>query len=134
MGRPSKFTPVLAERLLSLVIEHGSLARALASASDLPVERTVYRWLAENEEFRQDYVRAREAGDEPVADEMERIVYDPELPSDQKRVMVDTLKWLLARRAPKKWGDKVAHELTGAGGGPMQYVVVTGLPDANGDD
>lgn len=116
MGRPSKYNPELAERILRLLSEHGSLVKAIASADDLPSERTVYRWLVDHEEFRQNYTRAREAGDEPAADEIERIAYDPTLPADQKRVMIDSLKWLLARRTPKKWGDKVQTEHSGAVG------------------
>lgn len=129
MARPSKYNPELAERILRLLSEHGSLPKALAAAGDLPAAGTIYRWLVEKPEFREQYTRAREAGDEPVADEIERIAYDTALPSDQKRVMIDSLKWILARRTPKKWGDKVAHEVTGAGGGPVQYMVVTGVPE-----
>lgn len=130
--RPTKYNEEVAERILRLVMEHGSLRKAMEAADDLPSERSVYRWLAENEEFRHRYAHAREAGDEPMADELERIAYDAALPSDQKRVMADTIKWLLARRSPKKWGDKMQH--TGDGGGPVQFTVVTGLPDADGND
>jgi hypothetical protein len=33
---------------------------------------------------------------------------------------VDSLKWHLCKLAPKKYGDKVAAELSGPDGGPIQ--------------
>ena len=36
-----------------------------------------------------------------------------------KRLMVDTLKWKLAKMLPKVYGDKVTQEHTGANGGPI---------------
>jgi excisionase family DNA binding protein len=39
-------------------------------------------------------------------EELRRLAYDPDIPSDQKRIMVDTLKWQKARAAPKRFGDK----------------------------
>lgn len=41
-----------------------------------------------------------------------------------KRLMVDTLKWKLAKMLPKIYGDKVTQEHTGAGGGPIQMAAV----------
>lgn len=106
MGRPSSYSEELAAEVCAAVAEHGSLMKALRENDGLPAERTIYRWLATNEAFRQAYVRAREVGDEPVVEEMRQIAFDPEMPSDQKRVRIDTLKWEIARRSPKKWGDR----------------------------
>jgi hypothetical protein len=48
-----------------------------------------------------------------------------------KRLLVDTLKWKLAKMLPKIYGDKVTQEHTGAGGGPIQMAAVNlkGLSD-----
>lgn len=35
------------------------------------------------------------------------------------RLLADNRKWLLSKLAPKKYGDKVQAELTGADGGPI---------------
>lgn len=37
------------------------------------------------------------------------------------RVAMDGFKWTAARMAAKGWGDKVSHELSGPGGGPIQH-------------
>jgi hypothetical protein len=39
---------------------------------------------------------------------------------DRSRLMVDARKWLAAKLAPKKYGDKVAAEVSGPDGGPIQ--------------
>ena len=41
-----------------------------------------------------------------------------------KRLVVDTLKWKLARMLPKMYGDKVTTEHTGPGGGPVQIAAL----------
>lgn len=111
MGRPSSYTPELAALVCARIAEAGSLTGAIAEddKDELPGERTIYRWLAEREDFRQTYAHARAIGDEPMADEMLRVARDPDMPSDQKRILVDTMKWQLARRSAKKWGDKIQH-------------------------
>jgi hypothetical protein len=39
---------------------------------------------------------------------------------DRSRLMMDARKWLASKLAPKKYGDKVAAELSGPDGGPIQ--------------
>lgn len=78
------------------------------------------------------YVRARSLrGDDhgervaEVVDQMESGEIEP----DVGRAMIDGLKWSAGRMAPKLWGDKVAHEHTGADGGPIQTYDLSKLPD-----
>lgn len=40
-----------------------------------------------------------------------------------KRLQIDTRKWALSKRLPKKYGDKVETVLTGADGGPIQSAI-----------
>lgn len=133
MGRPTDYTPEIAAEVCAAVAEHGSLTAALEAEESLPAERTIYRWLATHTEFRQSYAHAREVGDEPTIERMREIAFDPALPSDQKRVMIDTLKWEVARRSPKKWGDKIDHNHTGG----VTLNVMTGVDgglDGGADD
>jgi hypothetical protein len=50
-----------------------------------------------------------------------------------KRLRVDTQKWLLSKALPKIYGDKVLNEHTGANGGPIQTAAVDlrGLSDTD---
>lgn len=68
------------------------------------------RWLAEREDFRQDYARAREAKADADADGISDIAartlkgeYDPQA----ARVAIDAMKWAAAKMQPKKYGDKI---------------------------
>jgi hypothetical protein len=45
--------------------------------------------------------------------------------------MIDTRKWILAKMAPKKYGDKVIQELSGPDGGPIQSQNLTINLDAS---
>ncbi len=107
-GRPSTYSAKLAAEICAYIAEHKTLRAALKQPG-MPSEATAYRWLAERQEFREMYARAREQGDELDAERMREIAFDQGIPPDQKRVMIDVLKWQMARRSPKKWGDKVQH-------------------------
>ena len=108
----------------------------------MPSAETVRRWLLDNEDFCAQYVRAREVQADRFAEEILEIADDA---SDdwtvgeggkkavdhehvqRSRLRVDTRKWLMARMAPKKYGDKLQH--TGEGGGPIRTEVdLTGIP------
>ena len=133
-GRPSKYSDGLAEEICGLLAEGQSLAE-ICRRNDMPARATVYRWLADDDGFRDRYARAREAQADRFADEILEIaddatndwverhqggetirVVDHEH-IQRSRLRVDARKWLMAKLAPKKYGDSVA--LTGGGGGPM---------------
>lgn len=95
----------------------------------MPSKQTVLAWLAspERADFLAQYVRAREAQADYYAEEIIEISDDDggDVKVDgqgnermdaefvgRSRLRVDTRKWLMARMAPKKYGDKIA--LTGA--------------------
>jgi hypothetical protein len=43
---------------------------------------------------------------------------------DCSRLMVDTRKLLLSKMFPKKYGDKVAAQLSGPDGGPIREALI----------
>jgi hypothetical protein len=79
----------------------------------------VFRWLANNKEFRDQYARAREVQADVLADEILDIADDSSDPA-KARVQIDARKWLAGKLRPKVYGDKVSQEITGADGGPVQ--------------
>ena len=94
----------------------------------MPSVRTVMRWVAERDDYRQDYVRAREAKADADADAIGDIAartlsgeYDPA----SARVAIDALKWAAGKAQPKKYGDKI--DLNHGGG----MVVTIAGPDAD---
>lgn len=142
-GRPSEFTPEIANEICERLIRGESLRSICADdeAGWLPHERTVYRWLETNEAFRQQYAHAREAQADRFVDEIIDIADAPnattnretgetELRDPQRdRLRVDARKWVASKLAPKKYGDKVA--LTDGEGAPLQAAQITiyQLPD-----
>jgi hypothetical protein len=132
VGRPSLYTEPLAAKICRRLAEGESL-RAICADKAMPSAETVRRWLLDNEDFCAQYVRAREVQADRFAEEILEIADDASgdwaVDKDGKktldhehvqrsRLRVDTRKWLMARMAPKKYGDKLQH--TGEGGGPIR--------------
>ena len=69
------------------------------------------------------YARAKECQLEALAEDIVDIADSVEPISDatgKARLQIDSRKWLLSKLVPKKYGDKVTTEHTGAEGGPIQ--------------
>lgn len=83
----------------------------------MPNVSTVIRWLAadgeEPEAFRAQYAHARAMGDDAMAEDIQDIADDGELKPEDRKVRIDARKWLLGKRQPKKYGDKIEHEHKG---------------------
>jgi hypothetical protein len=69
-----------------------------------------YQYIDSNSGAAEQYARARAASLDAMAEEAVGIADDPTIPSDHKRVMVDTRRWFLSKLAPKRYGDHL--ELT----------------------
>lgn len=112
-GRPSDFTQELADEICARIVESDYGLEQICEADDLPSARTVFRWLAANETFRQQYARAKEAQGHVQAD---RGLKDALTATDASlgRLKFDARKWAASKLAPKQYGDKIAH----VGGGP----------------
>jgi hypothetical protein len=101
----------------------------------------VFRWLADPEGapgFREQYARAREAQADYLAEQVREIADTPELGETivtkagggtevhsgdmlgHRRLKIDAYKWLAAKLAPKRYGDKVALVGGGEGDAPVR--------------
>ena len=122
---------------------------AICQSEGRPSFTTFMRWLAEEGEkgdsLRDQYARAREAQAEVMAEDIlaiadeectmvkadkhgsrdddgagnTEVVFDATA-VQRNRLRVDARKWLLSKMAPKKYGDKIQAEHTGADGGAIQ--------------
>lgn len=142
-GRPSKYSEEVADEIC-LRMSEGESLRSICRDDAMPGKATVMGWLGSNEAFSDQYARAREAQADHFADEileisddgsndwMERSDKDGESSGWQingehiqrSRLRVDSRKWLMARMAPRRYGDKVAMEHTGPEGGPLSIQIV----------
>jgi hypothetical protein len=119
-GRPSMYSDELAERICDSMVEGADLV-TVCKAEDMPARSTVYRWMDERPEFKTRIARAREG----LAD-----FYDHKIgmiaeackaeTANADRVKISALQWRASKVAPRTYGDRVATELSGPGGGPIQ--------------
>jgi len=116
IGRPTSYTDEIAEQICDRIARGESLKQILADKESgwLPGESTVYRWLAENDFFRERYAHAREAQADGEFDQAKAIAMSATPENVQvARLQVDTIKWRAAKLAPKKYGDKIEHAHSG---------------------
>ncbi len=141
-GRPTDYSTDLADEICARIAEGESL-RSICRCEGMPNIRSVMRWLGIHPEFSQQYARAREAQAESMFEEMLEIaddgsndwmertgkdgetgdkVVDHEHVSRSK-LRVDTRKWMLARMAPKKYGDATNIKLSGDAENPVAVLL-----------
>ena len=120
-------------------ISQGETLRAICREDHMPSWQAVYNWIGGNEDFARRIARARELGADAIAEQTVDII-DQEAERDmngkvdqgwvahQKLRAEHRLK-LLAKWQPKKYGDKITQEVTGANGGPILTRDVSELSD-----
>lgn len=108
----------------------------------MPAKSTIIRWLGEHEDFQDQYVRAHEVQSLLMLDEIAEIADDSrndwvereskdgqlvlavnEEAISRAKVRIDARKWLMEKKAPKRFGRQLA--VTGKGGGPVEHRVAT---------
>jgi ATP-dependent protease HslVU (ClpYQ) ATPase subunit len=105
LGRPSIFTPELATELCVRLSEGRSL-RSVCRDADMPAVSSVFLWLRRDQEFSEQYARAKEEAADAIFDELLEIADDPDGDVQRDRLRVDTRKWMLAKMKPRKYSDR----------------------------
>ena len=135
-GRPVSYRQEIADEICRRLSEGESLRR-ICRDPRMPPNPTVIEWVRDNRGadevngrlgFAEQYARARELGTDSIADEVLELGLDGYLGPDgyvdngeiqRLRLLSDNRKWYLSKTAPKKYGDKVTTEVTGADGGQL---------------
>lgn len=132
-------------------IAEGKTLREYCRQDGKPSYVTVYDWLKSNTEFNERFARARESGEDVIAQEclaiaddgtndyMEVQHGDDEESSwrlngehvQRSKLRVDTRLKLLAKWNPKKYGDKVEQFISGPDGKPLQAEITINLVKPN---
>lgn len=111
-------------------IEAGNTLRQVAQKNSISAS-AIIRQVQANEEFAKQYARAMDirtdADFDGLIDQFDDVPQQTEHGVDSgwvawKRLQVDTIKWSLSKRCPKKYGDRVQNEHTGPEGGAIQIV------------
>lgn len=119
-------------------LSDGKSLRSICADDTMPSKTSVFRWLADNATFRDQYARARELQAETLVDEIVDISDDStndyitktntdgstyeQLNSEhiqRARLRVDSRKWLAGKLKPKVYGEKSSVEVTGKDGSPL---------------
>lgn len=128
-GRPTKYNQDIADAICERIIEGESL-RQICKAENMPNCSTVFRWMVSNDEFCKQYEKAKVEQAEMLADEIISIADEEqtvvkthdggttEVTFDsvavaRNRLRVDARKWVASKLKPKKYGDKIDHEVKG---------------------
>lgn len=106
MGRPTDYKEELGDLICEGVSRRVPLAKLCDNDKKLPSCRTVYRWLRTHKAFCQNYTRAKEDQADYLVEEALEIADDASIESSDKRIRVDTRKWIASRFNAKKYGDK----------------------------
>jgi hypothetical protein len=117
------------DRICEQIAEGRSL-RAICQDEGMPVSSTVFKTLAADAEFAEQYARAREAQADALFDEVLEIA-DSTNQADDRRVKIDARKWMAGKLRPKVYGDKIEQTLQGPGGVPLSIAVEWVKPDGD---
>lgn len=128
-GRPSVYT----EKVATLICErlaNGEGLRSACRGENMPHPSTVIGWVVQDREgFSKRYAEAKDIAIQIMAEDIIDIADDTsrdtkhgpdgqELPNSEwisrSRLRVDTRKWLLSKLIPKKYGDKIDHNVSGS--------------------
>ena len=135
-GRPSEFSQETVTAICERMAE-GETLRKICSDPEMPSRNTVLRWVKNDDGFKRQYENARQACMDWYADEIVNIAWDTSNDTVQgnsgqplcnhewiarSRLKVDSLKFLMAKLHPTRYGDKVQPDH------PEQMNVNTGVP------
>ena len=106
-GRPSDYSPELADKILTR-LANGESLNSICKDEGIPERVTVYRWVLNNDEFCNKYRIAREQQADSLADDCQAIA-DAATPEDWTvaRLRVQARQWAAAKMAPRKYGDRL---------------------------
>lgn len=116
-GRPTIYSKKLSDKICHELSKGASL-RTVCQMDGMPEGGTIFRWLAEKTEFREQYAQAKQES----ADALNEVLLDlgddairlsQEVDSKASGAVVqavklkaDNMKWYMSKMKPKKYGDK----------------------------
>ena len=136
IGRPTDYNMELLDAICER-IARGESMRSICRDKSMPAMRTMFRWLREKPEFRQQYIYAKEESADLWAEDIVEIAdnessqpvlvdgvplvgHDGEIvqtvtPSSvaHARLRTDCRKWAASKLKPKKYGERITTEHQG---------------------
>jgi hypothetical protein len=155
-GRPSEFSIEVMTEICERMAEGKSLREICDSDPDLPVRRTILRWVKNDDGAKKLYDAAQEQRMHWYADELIKIAYDTSNDTitgkdgqplcnhewiARSRLKADNLKFLMAKLAPRTYGEKPEAAAAPPDGGltigweptsVIERIIVSPIRDADG--
>jgi len=125
MGRPSEFSTEIMAEICERMSDGKSLREICEADPDMPARRTILRWVKNDDAAKKLYDQAQQERMHWYADEIIKIAYDTSKDTikggagqdlcnhewiARSRLKVDSLKFLMAKLAPRSYGDKPLPE------------------------
>ncbi len=105
--RPTQYNEALAAEICSRLAD-GELLCDICRPARMPSRDTVRRWQVEHGPFRDRYAVARDQQADALAEEAIHIARNADADTVAVcRLQIDTIKWLIAKIAPRRYGEKV---------------------------
>jgi len=108
-GSVSMLTPELSE-VICARIAAGESVMAIGADPQMPCAPSIYGWARRNPAFREAYLAAKDIGTDILFDAAWEIALEStEATVRSDRLRVETLRWCVATRAPKKYGPAASR-------------------------
>lgn len=139
---PVSFSQDLWDTICERIGSGRSLTAICRDDEGMPNLATVYKWLETIPGLNESYERAREKQAETLANEITEIAdaaendthidengrpIDRHIVLGRAKLRIDARKWVAAKLLPKRYGDRVAAEVTGKDGAAL-------IPEPTADD
>ena len=125
-----------ADLICDLVAEGQNLHVICKLGGIIPPRRHVYEWLKENQEFADNYARAREDRADWRASRIDEVVaqmLNAQVEPNAARVAIDAYKWQAGKEKPKVYADRTNLAVEGTDGPPVKTELTVRLVDGNSD-
>ena len=104
----TRYSQMLADELCRRISEGTPLRQAVREVEGAPPEATVRGWVRDNRQgFATRYEAARRLQADSWADELVLLANRDDLDPQEKRVRIDTLKWLCSKILPRRYGERL---------------------------
>ena len=124
--RPREYSQEIGDLLCALIVE-GMTIKKICAREDMPSVVTFFKWVRENEDFHEAYMRAKSEQAEIMVQDMLEIAddgsndwYDTDANGktvrklnnecvQRSKLRVETRKWAASKFKPKVYGDRIIH-------------------------
>jgi hypothetical protein len=132
MRKHPEFTVQYARACEARADADAEIIREIADTTEVGIEQKLERVFVLGEGDGQIEILAKDGSEEPPAGarvEMRVVEEKRRDMIEHRKLRIDTRKWLMERMRPKKYRPSVAHEHTGADGGPIATIGGTMTPE-----